>query len=593
MSSSPAVPASHAEEIEIAGLRAAFANLVPVASVSIVTGTVCFAFAWSRGPTAYLPFWLAALWTAAIARFVLGRRFHARTRSDAEVRRFLPIYSAGMISGGFLWGALVAATGFTTDPFVLIVILLNIAGMIAGGTATVMTTPRTFAAMNVLSLVPIELHLVLTGERSFQIIAGFVCFFLLHMGGTTLANRRAFHELQSLRYANLDLVEGLTVANERAESARERAELADLAKSRFLAAASHDVRQPLHALGLFIESLRSESLPTRARALLDRITLSSDAIKSLLESLLDVSRLDAGVLVPRPRPFHASALLRTLEAEAAPRAAERGLRLVVRPSELALFGDPDLLLRMARNLVANAIEHSERGGVLVAFRRRGEHARFEVWDTGPGIPEHEQALIFEEFRQLGNESRDRSNGLGLGLAIVRRLASLVGTEVTLRSRVGRGSVFRFDVPLADPGVVVDRRLSSAPPEARANANGEIVLVVDDDALARDALASLLSTWGFEVVVARDADEAREYVAALDSLDAVVSDFRLPGASGLELLRELAAARPEARAILVTGDTDPAIVRAVHASGFPILHKPVDAAGLAKLLGARASSSVAS
>jgi len=359
---------------------------------------------------------------------------------------------------------------------------------------------------------------------------------------------------------------------------------ANRAKSRFLAAASHDLRQPMHALGLFVTQLNHRITDPDTLHLTGRIEAAVTALQGLLDALLDVSRLDAGVVNANLSDFPVSSLLERIETAFAPDATNRGLHFRVKRCPLGVRSDPLLLERILINLVANALRYTERGGILVGCRRRGDHVRLEVWDTGIGIaPEHQQA-IFQEFYQVGNPERDRTRGLGLGLSISARLARLLGGRIDVRSVSGRGSVFSVEVPRA-------KETRASPPVDLTSGVEEIlkgssVLIVDDDALVREALAGLMNHWGCNVMIAADGEQALAAVSQSGRpLDAVLCDYRLPGGeTGSDVIRRLRERNgPDLPAALITGDTAPERMREARASGIPILHKPVQPARLRALL----------
>lgn len=368
-------------------------------------------------------------------------------------------------------------------------------------------------------------------------------------------------------------------------AARDAAEAANRAKSRFLAAASHDLRQPMHALGLYMAALRYQPMSDAQHELTARMAGSVSALESMFDSLLDISRMDAGVIIAEPAPFEIDALVRRLVGEFAPEAEAKGLRLSVRVAPAArrwrARTDPLLLERVLRNLIANALKYTQLGGVLVSCRLRGDAIRpvwrIEVWDTGTGIPLHEQARVFDEFYQLGNPSRERHAGLGLGLSVVRRLTDLLGLPLQLRSRPGHGSRFRVDLPATDePAPAPD---DTAPPGSVA---GLGVAVIEDDPEVRDSMQRLLSGWGCRVAVGADASEVEQQALAQDiRLDLIVADLRLrdgrEGLSEIDALRR-ACGRP-LPALLVSGDSAPERVALMQRSGLPWLAKPVSAARL--------------
>jgi len=360
---------------------------------------------------------------------------------------------------------------------------------------------------------------------------------------------------------------------------------ANHAKSRFLAAASHDLRQPVHALGLFLAQLREARTPDERERLLAKIEASSGAVSELLDALLDISKLDAGTVTPRPSEFAAQIVLDRLEQDFALAAQAKGLRLRVRPSPVRVVTDSVLLQRILINLVANAVRYTRDGGVLVACRRRGSRVRFEVWDTGIGIPADQRERIFDEFYQAHPAVGETARGLGLGLAIVRRLAGLLRVTVALRSSEGRGSVFALEVPVG-AGVAPAPAAATPASPGSMRFDGTLALVVDDDADARDATAGLLAQWGWRVVSAASGDAA---CAALGRPpappDVVISDYQLAGRElGTEVIQRVRMACGEmVPAILVSGDVTEELHAAAAREGLHVLHKPLQAAKLRTLL----------
>jgi len=359
---------------------------------------------------------------------------------------------------------------------------------------------------------------------------------------------------------------------------------ANRAKSRFLAAASHDLRQPMHALGLFVTQLKNRIKEPENRHLTGRIEASVSALQGLLDALLDVSRLDAGAISVNLSNFPLARLLDRIDTAFAPEATERNLHFRVKQCQLSVQSDPILLERILINLVANALRYTERGGILVGCRKRSNRTRIEVWDTGIGIPVDHQDTIFQEFFQIGNIERDRAKGLGLGLSIAARLARLLGGRIELRSVPGRGSVFALEVPLA-PMATMDWPDSRITP-VRNDLKGTTVLIIDDDALVREAIAGLLEQWGCITVATGNGDEALAAMASLPNVpDLVLCDYRLPkGETGdivINRLREKAG--PTLPAALITGDTALDKIRETQFSDIPLLHKPVQPARLRTLL----------
>ncbi len=364
---------------------------------------------------------------------------------------------------------------------------------------------------------------------------------------------------------------------------KDMAERANHAKSRFFAAASHDLRQPLHALSLFVAALKARNRQPEAQTLIDNIEASTAAMELLFNALLDISRLDAGTIEAHPVHFPLQKMLLDLDHQFGALAAEKQLRLRFRPCEVTLYSDPLLIERILVNLIANAIRYTDDGGVLVACRRRGRMVRLSVIDTGRGIPHDQQESAFQEFVQLHNPARDRSKGLGLGLAIVSRLGRLLGHRVDLRSRPGHGSLFSIDVPCGDASLIQAPVPASAPGQLPADA---LVLLVDDESAILRGMAELFDNWNIDLVTAHSAAEAEQWLDSLGRVpDVVVSDYRLPDdTDGIEVIARLRRKfGRDIPAILVTGDTAPDTILRISRAGHPLLHKPLRPAKLRALL----------
>jgi signal transduction histidine kinase/CheY-like chemotaxis protein len=376
-------------------------------------------------------------------------------------------------------------------------------------------------------------------------------------------------------YANLE---------QRIEERTQQLTSANQAKTRFLAAASHDLRQPMHALGMFISQLRDMISFPEARKIVDHAELSVSAMESLLNALLDISRLDAGILTPKFEDFPVAELLARMENSFGPSAREKGLSFRVMPCSAWVHSDPVLLERILMNLVSNAMRYTERGGIVIGCRRRGEQLRIEVWDSGVGIPKDRQREIFQEFFQLANPERDRTKGLGLGLAIVERLARLLNHRLDLASTPGKGSVFAIELPRVEARLATDAApVTPAVPGALDNV---FVLVVDDEAMVREGMRGLLAGWGCHVVTAGSGEEAMARLEEHERMpDLIISDYRLPGGeTGIDAIQRIQASLPEdIPALLISGDTAPERLVEAQASGYHLLHKPVQPAKLRALL----------
>ncbi|HEY4374252.1 MAG TPA: CHASE domain-containing protein [Burkholderiales bacterium] len=368
-------------------------------------------------------------------------------------------------------------------------------------------------------------------------------------------------------------------------AASARAEAANASKSRFLAAVSHDLRQPLQSLLLLSSVLKRRIDDPASVAVVKPMEASIFALKELLDSLLDLSKLDAGAVTPNPHAVLLADLLERLEHEFRIQVEVKGLRFRVHHPRMqagaALLTDPALLMAVLRNLLSNAASHTRSGGVLIGCRLRGDHALVQVWDTGIGIPASELDHIFEEYYQLNNPGRDRALGLGLGLAIVERITRLLGHPVRVRSRVGHGSVFEVTVPLT--------AAPAAPPAQRpaAATMAAAIVVLDDDATVLRSTGLFLRQLGHEPLLAGNLQAALAIVRDRALLpQAIIADYRLGdgGETGIDAVQAIRAElRSTIPAILVTGNTQPTLLQEARAAGCELLHKPVDPEQLDNLL----------
>jgi two-component system, sensor histidine kinase len=353
-------------------------------------------------------------------------------------------------------------------------------------------------------------------------------------------------------------------------------ERANREKSRFLAVASHDLRQPMHALGLFAASLEKSLADTPLLPTVVNMTRAVDALERSFGAMLDLSKLDAGVIEANLQSFPIRDLFRQLHMQCAGQAEEAGLGLRFKPGGKIVTSDPQLLERVLSNLIHNAIRYTRQGGIAVLARTRRSHLCIEVWDTGIGIAEDELPKIFDEFYQVSNPGRDRTRGLGMGLAIVKRLVALMGHELEVKSTPGRGSVFRLllaPTQLAE----LDNLVLGADTLPQVLDANRTVLVIDDEESIRVGMRDLLQTWGFEVLLAATIAQACAQVRRhAGVIDLVLSDLRLAdqedGIAAVQRVRDVYGA--PLPAVLVTGDTSPEEVKRAHASGHRVLFKPV-------------------
>lgn len=371
---------------------------------------------------------------------------------------------------------------------------------------------------------------------------------------------------------------------------KEEAERASHDKSRFLAVASHDLRQPLHALGMYVGELHDKVSGEEQRHLVEQVEHSIEALSTLLNALLDISKLDAGAVVPQIQNCDLKAMLERIEADYRMLASIKDIRLVIRPFPGFVLSDPMLLERILRNLVSNAVRYTwQNGSVLVGCRRRGRFLRIEVRDNGIGISPEDQKNIFREFFQLAQPKLDSNKGLGLGLSIVDRLARLLGHRLDLRSAPGKGTLFALEVPLVTQFGQSTEYVPAAPREDgegdTSSLRGKRLLVVDDDALVVSSTSGILSSWGCEVSSAASLTEVKALLQQGGDWDLVISDYQLDsdgsGMDVIELIQQQLGRKVPC--ILISGDIGATVLKLASVGGHHLLHKPVRPAKLRSLV----------
>jgi signal transduction histidine kinase len=567
-------------------VKALYSQLPRSTSAMAASGVLMVAAMWPVVSHAVLLIWLALVVLNQSWRFYLWRKFKPTSPSATELRHWAVYWTIGAAISGSLWGAC-AILMYVPDSHAYQAFL--VAALLAVTTGAViliaMHLPSLYAFVFP-TLLPLIIRIGLdpNGLSLFLAIALVTLLAVMVAFGRNLNGilTESLHQ----RFENMELIDQLTQQKALAEDAQKRAEAATRAKSVFLAAASHDLRQPLHAVGFFAAALSGRVSDPEVRDLINSINASVEALENLFNALLDISKLDAGVVEPSVSAFGLEAMLTRLRQEFEPDAFGSALQLRVRVRPLRVYSDPVLLERILRNLISNAIRYTRRGGVLVGCRLRGRVVSIEVWDTGVGIPEAELERIFEEFYQIRNHSspREQGLGLGLGLAITRRLCDLLRHPLTLRSRVGHGTVFRLDVPRAR-GDALEAQESSVLAHPADQLRGRVVIVIEDEEPVLRGTEALLASWGCEAIGARSTAEALEKVHDRAVIDLVIADYRLEsGTTGIESIQALRERfGVDVPAILVTGSTDPDLAIQADRAGFHLLHKPVMPAKLRSLV----------
>jgi two-component system, sensor histidine kinase len=509
--------------------------------------------------------WYALLIAAYAGQVVLAFSLR-RAGPSVNTRRALGLFTAIGLAEGLIWSIGIVGVSATRPIEQELTVLLIGAGVAAGAALSFGFHMPTFLCRFLGATVPYILLAIFRGDGLHWILALTVSIYSLTSIQMTLGFNRNFILNTRLTLENESLVGELRVQKEAADNA-------NVAKSKFIATASHDLRQPVHALGLLVGALQGYPMNDEMQRLVGQIGGSVTAMDGLFNSLLDISRLDAGVVEPQREDFPIGPLLERVCRDHLAEAQAKGVRLISVDCSAIVRTDPFLLERILRNLVSNAIRYTDRGRVLVGCRR-GNSLRVEVWDTGRGIPPERRHEVFREFVQLGNVERNRAKGLGLGLAIVDRLAKLLDCPVTLRSVPGAGSVFQVSVPLAEKQLLPAPSLEGAPTFATARG---LSLVIDDDAVIQSAMRSLPTSWGHDVIVAGSGAEMLDRIPALSRRpDLILCDYRLrDGENGIGAIKRLQSQYAErVPAVLITGDTAPDRLQEARESGLILLHKPV-------------------
>lgn len=555
-------------------------------SMGLGAAILCAAM-WTQVPAMPMVGWLALIALNQAWRTALVRAFE-RVRPGAEAaERWGRYWATGSTLAGSLWG-LAAVTMFPASPAYQALLIVCLFGAALGGLNLTAVYKPSFYGFVLPALVPLIVRVALVGDPVHLFIAGVMSVVLAFVVGFGHRLNDVLTRSLVIRYENIDLIGELKERTRSALEARAAAEAANRAKSQLLAAASHDLRQPLHALGLYVAALSARAREAEWRTLVDHVESAANALELQFAQLIDLSRLDAGVLAPERSDVPLAPLLDRIRAEFAAQAAARGLAFNVVATRLVVRSDASLLERIIGNLVANAIRYTNRGGVLIGARRCGDRVAIDVVDTGIGISLADRERVFEEFFQVRNDAATppARRGMGLGLAIVRRFADLLGHEIALESRDGAGSRFRVLVARVAARTSRQHRVRTVAITPGAGATqtfaGRLVAVVDDDAATVDAMRTLFETWGAVVVGGDTPDALLASIGRIERYpDLIVADLRLAAnRSGIDavgrLRHELGFAVP---AIIVSGDTGTHADREARMAGLTLLPKPVVGATL--------------
>lgn len=570
------LPRKHALEVRARQINAVFMQS-PMTTIGTLVAGIALVYAMTGVVSAYvLTLWLLALCVHQSLRIYHYAGYRKAKPRPEQMAKWGRYYILTSVTSGLIWGAAGFFMFVPDSPqhqTVLLIVLFGIASVTVIGLSSFAPA---FYIILPLAIGPVILRLLLEGEAVFRFMAVLVTVLLT----AALIFGRNMHRLITnslvMRFENVDLIQELRRQTEIAQQARLEAEAANRSKTQFFAAASHDLRQPLHAMGLFASALYHKIRDPEVLQVVGSINESVAALEGLFNELLDISKIDAGAIKPDLQHFALNQVLDRVRHDFAPEAGHKGLQLRVLPCRAFVHSDPLLLERILRNLVSNALRYTQRGRVLLGCRRLTGALRLEVWDTGPGIaPEHQQR-IFEEFYQVGNPERSKKRGMGLGLSIVNRLCHLLGYRVALSSRVGKGTVFRLEVPLGDAPLVRPTGPKAAG-SGQLDLTGRLILVIDDEEPIVRGMQLLLEGWGARVIGSETGQDLMPRIEEAGQLpDLIVADYRLGGgAVGTRVIEELRQELdPEIPALLITGSTAPERVEQADQLRYNLLLKPV-------------------
>ena len=522
----------------------------------------------------------AIVWTV---RAVMAWRFERNEPTDAAaLEKRLRLWQLGVLASGALWGAAAWLFWPWGDGLHQLALVL-VAYTFCVASVTILAPHFPLFVVFVLSIfVPAITRVALQGSPLGLKVAAMM---VVAMGMTLLLGRTyrdSFERAMALKLRTEALAVQLGKEKAVADAARLEAEIANRAKTQFFTAASHDLRQPLHAMGLFAEALRAKSHDPEVAKLVNSINESVDALEGLFSELLDITRIDSGGVEVNPEHFEMGEIFRKIRLHFEPAAFEKGLGLNIRGGRHVALADPLLVERIVRNLVSNAIRYTSDGTVLVSCRKRGGRLLVQVWDTGPGIREEERQRVFEEFYQVPGQQAvvaEQKKGLGLGLAIVKRLAALMAAPVRLASTPGRGSVFTLELPLGKAPRVEARMLPGKGPVG-ITLDGRLIVIVEDEPAVREGLQVLLAGWGAGIVSLESMAAVRTWAAATDPEvvrpSLIIADYRLEhGETGVFAIRAIRERfGQEVPAIVVTGSSMTGHDKEALEQNFHLLIKPV-------------------
>ena len=533
---------------------------------------------WITTTNIHLIWWMSVLTFLILIRWITIS-LYINSNNKIQTQRFwAKVYVIGVVFTGSMWG-IAGFIFFDPNDLIVVVILITFTlGVSAGAATSISVYYPAFFGFIIFAILPLAIRLFIEGG----VFVPFGSAVIFYIAASTLfasQYHKATLESLRLRFENIELIDRVTQEKEKFEHEKQVAEEANIAKSKFLAATSHDLRQPLHALGLLVSTLESTDAPDLRKEILNQTKESVYALDDLFNSLLDISKLDAGIVEVNIENFSLNDLFSRLRNEFLPVAKEKEIELRMIKTNLFIRTDPVLLDRILRNLISNAVTYTQKGKILVGAKTVGNEISIGIWDQGTGIPESEVENVFSEFNQLHNPERDRTKGLGLGLAIVKRLCNLLNHSYELRSEVNKGTNFKLKVP---KGHEIKEMHLDLPVSKIDEIDSQVILVIDDEKAILESMRLILTKWKCHVLTADSISSAiKQITKSKCGIDLIISDYRLrDNTTGIDAIRKIETIiNSQVSGILISGDTSPEILKLVKASGYPLLHKPVKPAKL--------------
>ncbi len=535
-------------------------------------------------------FWIFKLWIIAYLLCSILRYLYYRMLDPASgnIEKIInhgtgqTIFSA---AGGIIWGigSVVLYEPVNTYAYMVFVLLL----LLSFGGALIIHSAQPKAAFSfaLFALFPMCINLSWQNISDNYLIVIIFLFYLIFSLRLCLNGYHTIEESLRRKYENLSLVKTLEQQAEQLQGKTQEAEKANLDKSRFLAAASHDLRQPLHSLNLFAGILEDELNTNKQKHIFNKINDNINVLSKQFDGLLDISRLDTKVVSVKQTSVSLQEILQQIEEQYLLQAEQKGLELFITKQDVMIKTDINLLKQILDNFVSNAIRYTKTGSVHIDFKVDNKSVIISVRDTGIGIAENEIENIFDEYYQLSNNERNPVQGFGLGLAIVRRQAALLGHNIKAESELDKGTTFSIEVPLADKQEIAKDDETELLSDGEQSLSGKRVLLIEDEFDILQATQYLLERWGCVVMSAGTSEDALNIIATLAPPDLIISDYRLPGhMNGLELIKTIQTKlNQDVSALLISGDTDPKILRAIDQNQIVLLHKPLRAETLSIIL----------